>query len=601
MFGEEGTNNAEGAKERFQPLNREAMDNGFGNDGGEASSGGSEGFRTYKRRRNMRSSSDSKGHEDGRCFMEAASRLSDQIIKNDDSWGHLCGNHASMNRLNDVLQRQWRKFVLDHMYQSLSNDENGMQGCLRDALMMAVKIYEAIDLDISHHCSGQMANGTNSTAKGHVGFLSNGALDKSRHHSVPELCQDAFLSILLSEKFTSLCKLLFENFQGMKTGSILSLSFIDRRMKDGAYDHSPMLFSEDIEQFWRKLQGFGAELISLSKSLSDISKTCCNERVGGSVHCIFEDEKHEFCTQDSDSHGQPEQKYACCVYRVCSCRRCGEKADGRDCLVCDSCEEMYHVSCIEPAVKEIPPKSWYCDNCTASGMGSIHENCVACERLTCPRTQINQAGDKIGLSTEEPFNDFEEASNFSTNNEVQLSSEGNENICMCKICGSPAGNGEKIRICDHSECPGKYYHVRCLTNRQLQLYGPRWYCPSCLCRGCLTDRDDDKIVLCDGCDHAYHLYCMIPPRISVPKGKWFCRRCDLKIQKLRRVRRAYEKSQSCLKKKGEGVKKERENRKELYKEGGEESDKGREGMDMLVTAALKCEVGCQSIEELKST
>ena len=53
-----------------------------------------------------------------------------------------------MNRLNDVLQRQWRKFVLDHMYQSLSNDENGMQGCLGDALMMAVKIYEAIDLDV---------------------------------------------------------------------------------------------------------------------------------------------------------------------------------------------------------------------------------------------------------------------------------------------------------------------------------------------------------------------------------------------------------------------------------------------------------------------
>lgn len=71
-----------------------------------------------------------------------------QTIKNDDSWSHPCGNHASMNRLNDVLQRQWRKFVLDHMYQSLSNDENGMQGCLRDALMMAVKIYEAIDLDV---------------------------------------------------------------------------------------------------------------------------------------------------------------------------------------------------------------------------------------------------------------------------------------------------------------------------------------------------------------------------------------------------------------------------------------------------------------------
>lgn len=80
MVGEEGTSNGEGAKERVQHLNMEAMDNGFGNDGGDASSGGSEGFRTYKRRRNMRSSSDSKGQEDGKCFMEAASRLSDQVV-----------------------------------------------------------------------------------------------------------------------------------------------------------------------------------------------------------------------------------------------------------------------------------------------------------------------------------------------------------------------------------------------------------------------------------------------------------------------------------------------------------------------------------------
>ncbi|CAK7346898.1 unnamed protein product [Dovyalis caffra] len=600
MVGEAGTRNGECTEERVQRLKIEAIVNGFGNDGGEAGSWGSEGFQTYKRRRNMRSGSDSKGQEDGKCFMEAASRLEDQTTKDDNLWDHHRGNHASLNRSNDVSQRQWRKFVLDHMYQSLSNDEHGMQGFFRDVLMMA----ESGNYNADRHKStlmGRMANGTHSTAKGHVGILSNGVLDETHHHSVTELCQHAFLDILMSEKFTSLCKLLFENFQGMKTDSVLSLSFIDRRMKEGAYDHSPMLFCEDIEQFWKKLQGFGAELISLAKSLSDISKTCYNERVEGSVHCTFEDEKHEFCTQGSDSHGKPEQTDACCIYRVCSCRRCGDKADGRDCLVCDSCEEMYHVSCIEPAVKEIPPKSWYCDNCTANGMGSLHENCVACERLNCFRTEFNQADDEIGLSTQETFNDFEEASNFSTNNEVQLSSEGTENICICKICGSSVVTGEKIKTCDHSECPGKYYHVRCLTNRQLNLYGPRWYCPSCLCRVCLTDRDDDKIVLCDGCDHAYHLYCMIPPRVSVPKGKWFCRQCDSKILKLRRVRRAHEKSENYLKKKGDGVKKECENLKKLYREAGEESDKGREGMDMLVTAALKCEDGSQSNEELKST
>ncbi|KAJ6391730.1 hypothetical protein OIU77_025655 [Salix suchowensis] len=597
MAGEEGMRNGEGTEEIVQPLKIEAMDNGFGNDGGEASSGSSEGLRTYKRRRNMRSNLNGKGQEDGKSLKEAGSRLADQTIKN-DSRDHLRENHASLNHSSDISQRQWRKFVLDHMYQSSSNDGDGIQRCIRDALMMT----ESGNFNADWHKSpskGQMANGTPSTAKGHASFTSNGTLEESQHHSVTDLCQNAFLDILLSEKFTSLCKLLFENFKGMTTDSILSLNFIDKRMKEGAYDRLPVLFCEDIEQFWRKLQGFGVELISLAKSLSDISKTCYNERVGGFVHCTFEDKKHEFCTQDSDSHGKPEQTDACYVHTVCNCRRCGEKADGRDCLVCDSCEQMYHVSCIVPAVREIPPKSWYCHNCTAGGMGSPHKNCVACERLSCCRTQNNQANDEIGLSTQEPPGGFEEASNFSLNYEVK-SSEGTGNMCICKICGSPVVNGEKIKICDHSECPGKYFHVRCLTTRQIDSCGPRWYCPSCLCRVCITDRDDDKIVLCDGCDHAYHLYCMIPPRTSVPKGKWFCRQCDVKIQRLRRVRRAYEKSENYRKKNGEGVKKESENLKKLYEEGGEESDKGR-GMDMLITAALNCEVGCQSNEELKST
>jgi hypothetical protein len=63
-----------------------------------------------------------------------------QTIKN-DSQDHLRENHASLNHSSDVSQRQWRKFVLDYMYQSSSNDEHGIQRCIRDALMMAVKIY----------------------------------------------------------------------------------------------------------------------------------------------------------------------------------------------------------------------------------------------------------------------------------------------------------------------------------------------------------------------------------------------------------------------------------------------------------------------------
>lgn len=86
MGDEEGTSNGGGAEGTvgFHYLKSEAMNNGIsigiGNDGGEYSSGGSEGFRTYKRRRHGRSSADSKDRDDERVCVEAASRLAAQVF-----------------------------------------------------------------------------------------------------------------------------------------------------------------------------------------------------------------------------------------------------------------------------------------------------------------------------------------------------------------------------------------------------------------------------------------------------------------------------------------------------------------------------------------
>lgn len=65
--------------EGVQCLKNEALNNGFRNDVGEGSSGASASFQTYKRRKYTRSSIDSKGHEDGRDSVEAASKWADQV------------------------------------------------------------------------------------------------------------------------------------------------------------------------------------------------------------------------------------------------------------------------------------------------------------------------------------------------------------------------------------------------------------------------------------------------------------------------------------------------------------------------------------------
>lgn len=52
-------------------------------------------------------------------------------------------------------------------------------------------------------------------------------------------------------------------------------------------------------------------------------------------------------------------------------------------------------------------------------------------------------------------------------------------------------------------------------------------CVACfkLCQICRRDKNEARLLLCDGCDHGYHTYCFRPPLTSIPSGDWFCFDC----------------------------------------------------------------------------
>lgn len=87
---------------------------------------------------------------------------------------------------------------------------------------------------------------------GHANVLPNGCPSEPDGPRVTEMCQQALRNILVSEKFSLLCKLLIENFNGMKPESVIDFSVINSRLKDRAYEESPTLFLSDIQQvlFW---------------------------------------------------------------------------------------------------------------------------------------------------------------------------------------------------------------------------------------------------------------------------------------------------------------------------------------------------------------
>ena len=45
------------------------------------------------------------------------------------------------------------------------------------------------------------------------------------------------------------------------------------------------------------------------------------------------------------------------------------------------------------------------------------------------------------------------------------------------------------------------------------------------CGVCTRGDGEEFMLLCDGCDDAFHTYCLIPPLPDIPKGDWRCPSC----------------------------------------------------------------------------
>ena len=51
-------------------------------------------------------------------------------------------------------------------------------------------------------------------------------------------------------------------------------------------------------------------------------------------------------------------------------------------------------------------------------------------------------------------------------------------------------------------------------------------------RNCGKGDSEDQMLLCDGCDDSYHMFCLTPPLTEVPKGDWRCPKCiSLEVNK----------------------------------------------------------------------
>jgi len=58
---------------------------------------------------------------------------------------------------------------------------------------------------------------------------------------------------------------------------------------------------------------------------------------------------------------QDDPKKMC---QSCGCKICAGKEEENTLLICDECDDMFHMKCLDPPLLELPEETyWYCPEC----------------------------------------------------------------------------------------------------------------------------------------------------------------------------------------------------------------------------------------------
>ncbi|XP_018354743.1 PREDICTED: bromodomain adjacent to zinc finger domain protein 2B-like isoform X15 [Trachymyrmex septentrionalis] len=106
----------------------------------------------------------------------------------------------------------------------------------------------------------------------------------------------------------------------------------------------------------------------------------------------------------------------------------------------------------------------------------------------------------------------------------------------CQFCHS-GDNEDKLLLCDGCD---RGYHTYCFRPKMENIPDGDWYCHECMNkatgeRNCLVcgKRAGKNLVLCELCPRAYHTDCHNPVMPKIPRGKWYCSNCHSKQPKKR--------------------------------------------------------------------
>ena len=101
------------------------------------------------------------------------------------------------------------------------------------------------------------------------------------------------------------------------------------------------------------------------------------------------------------------------------------------------------------------------------------------------------------------------------------------NNIVCKSCGG-SDEEQNLLLCDGCDVA---VHIHCLDPPLTEIPEGDYFCSDCAqeflyCEKCGSGEAGEKMVVCDGCDKSWHIYCLKNKLDKLPEGtEWYCDDC----------------------------------------------------------------------------
>ena len=247
-----------------------------------------------------------------------------------------------------------------------------------------------------------------------------------------------------------------------------------------------------------------------------------------------------------------------------ACEVCGEGDDAPRLILCDGCDAGYHTYCLRPKLSRVPRGEWRCEDCarvkansataarTRTGVATTTTSGGGPEEP--PAADNEEAGaeagkdDTVGGEEEAADGDDKKAPARRANPRRSAAARrsydlnaGYEGAWMCASCSfSNRGTRRRCEMCaaprqtEETEPRRRPRHAAATRADDFTHAaggggdgedddGAAY--DEILCAACSLGDDPSNLLLCDGCEVGYHVYCLRPKLPCVPRGEWWCPSC----------------------------------------------------------------------------